>query len=134
MGAQHDWYMSASRLPYSYAHGFVNWKPGQRWRSVMAYNDACTTQKFSCTRLLAWANPNRRLTSSYCPGGTFSCKSNLWLLSEPMGLPADTGSSCLIGSLTNNYCDADDSRALNNTAATVANFRSSGTSTTSGRR
>jgi hypothetical protein len=134
MGAQHDWYMNASRLPYSYAHGFVNWKPGQRWRSIMAYNDACSVQRISCTRLLAWANPNHRLTSSFCPGGTYTCRSNLWLLSEPMGLPADTGSSCVISSLTNNYCDADDSRALNNTALTVANFRPSGTSTASDRR
>lgn len=134
MGAQHDWYVNASRLPYSYAHGFVNWKPGQRWRSVMAYNDACSEQGFSCARLLAWANPNHRLTSSFCPGGTFTCRGNLWLLSEPMGLLADTGSNCATGSLTNNYCDADDSRALNNTALTVSNFRQSGSSTTSGRR
>jgi hypothetical protein len=134
MGAQHDWYMNASRLPYSYAHGFVNWKPGQRWRTVMAYNDACTVQRFSCTRLLAWANPNHRLTSSFCPGGTFTCQSNLWLLSEPMGLPADTGSNCTTGSITNNYCDADDSRALNNTAQTVANFRQAASSTASDRR
>jgi hypothetical protein len=101
----------------------------------MAYPDACNVQKVICTRLLAWANPNFRLQSSFCPGGTFTCATNLWLLSEPRGLAAGTGSNCVTGSITNNYCDADDSRALNDTALTVANFRSSSaTSKASGRR
>ena len=117
MGAQHDSYVNTSRQPYSYAHGFVNWKPGQRWRSVMAFNDACTAQGLSCTRLPVWANPSRRLPSSHCPGGTSSCTGNLWLHTEPMG-----------------SVEADDARVLNETALTVANFRPSATSTTSGRR
>ncbi|MEO6222879.1 MAG: reprolysin-like metallopeptidase [Vicinamibacterales bacterium] len=134
MGAQHDWFVSTSTLPYTYAHGYANTKVGQRWRTVMSYNDACAVQGFNCTRLLAWANPDYRL-NPFCTGGSFVCAGNLWYLpGEAMGIPGGTKSSCTLSSLTNNDCDADDHRALNNTALTVANLRSSGTSTTSGKR
>ncbi|HUR22176.1 MAG TPA: M12 family metallo-peptidase [Vicinamibacterales bacterium] len=134
MGANHDWFVSSSTLPYSYAHGYNNTKPGQRWRTVMSYNDACAVQGFNCTRLLAWANPDYRL-NPLCTGGSFVCAANLWYLpGEPMGIPGGTKTTCTTGSLTNNDCDADDHRTLNNTALTVANLRQGGTSTTSGRR
>ncbi len=134
MGAQHDWYVSSATLPYTYAHGYANTKPGHRWRTVMSYNDICTVQGFSCTRLLAWANPDFRL-NPFCTGGSFVCAGNLWYLpGEAMGIPGGTRANCIVGSLTNNDCDADDRRTLNNTALTVANLRQGGTSTTSGRR
>jgi hypothetical protein len=134
MGAQHDWYVNASTAPYTYAHGYANTKVGQRWRTVMSYNDVCVAQGFNCTRLLAWANPDFRL-NPFCTGGSFVCAGNLWYLpGEAMGIPGGTKSNCTIGSLANNDCDADDHRALNNTAMTVANFRQGGTSTTSGKR
>ena len=134
MGAQHDWYVNSSVLPYTYAHGFANTNVGQRWRTVRSYNDKCAVQGFNCTRLLAWANPDYRL-NPFCTGGSFVCNGNLWFLpGEAMGIPSGTKSNCTVGSLTNNDCDADDHRALNNTALTVANLRQGGTSTTSGRR
>jgi hypothetical protein len=106
MGAHHDWFVATSTLPYSYAHGYVNAGPaGQRWRTIMAYNNLCTAQGFSCTRLLRWANPE--LTY----GGL------------PTGIPARTSTSCAAGDVGNTNCDADDRRTLNNTALTVANFR-----------
>lgn len=134
MGAQHDWYVSAAVLPYTYAHGYANTKPGQRWRTVMSYNDVCVDQGFSCARLLAWANPDYRL-NPFCTGGSFVCAGNLWFLpGEAMGIPGGTKSSCTVRNLANNNCDADDRRTLNNTALTVANLRQSASSTASGRR
>lgn len=125
MGAQHDWYVSAATLPYSYAHGFANTAPGNRWRTVMSYNDACTAQGFSCTRLLAWANPDYRYRQSpFCKGGLSACPGNIWYLpGDALGIPGGTKSNCTVGSLANNACDADDHRALNNTALTIANLR-----------
>jgi hypothetical protein len=134
MGAQHDWFVNSSIFPYTYAHGYNNTNVGHRWRTVMSYNDRCAVQGFNCTRLLAWANPDYRL-NPFCTGGAFVCAGNLWYLpGEPMGIPGGTKTSCTVGSVTNSDCDADDHRALNNTALTVANLRQGGTSTTSGRR
>ncbi len=125
MGAQHDWYVTATTLPYSYAHGFANTTPGNRWRTVMSYNDVCTAQGFSCTRLLAWANPDLRYRQSpFCKGGLAACPGNIWYLpGDALGIPGGTKSNCTTGSLTNNACDADDHRTLNNTALTIANLR-----------
>lgn len=125
MGAQHDWYVSTSKLPYTYAHGYVNTRLGYRWRSVMSYTDICTVQGFSCTRLLAWANPDLRSRANpFCKGGVTACPGNLWFLpGDAMGVPGGTNSTCVLNSLTNSECDADDHRALNNTALTVANLR-----------
>lgn len=123
MGAQHDWYVNASRLPFTYAHGYANTRPGHRWRTVMSYDDVCRAQGFSCTRLLAWANPDARL-NPFCAAGGFACRSSLWFLpGDGMGVPAGTRSNCAVGVLTANECDADDHRTLNDTASTVANFR-----------
>lgn len=125
MGAQHDWYVSSAKVPFTYAHGYANTRTGYRWRSVMSYNDVCTDQGFSCTRLLAWANPDLRYRANpFCKGGTTACPGTIWALPfDAMGVPGGTSSSCVTDSLTNNECDADDHRALNNTALTVANLR-----------
>jgi hypothetical protein len=103
MGAMHDWFTDNGVQPYTYAHGYVY--ATNRWRTIMTYNDLCSAQGFSCTRLLYWSNPG----VSY--GGI------------PMGIAGGTNSSCPSGDVSNVFCDADDHRALNNTALTVANFR-----------
>jgi peptidyl-Asp metalloendopeptidase len=120
----HDWYVDSSVTPFSYAHGFVNPTPGQRWRTIMAYPDLCSDQSFSCTRLLYWANPNITYLP-YCTGRGFDCGLlKYWFFpGAPMGVPGGTRTSCTINNLSSFNCDADDHRALNNTAATVANFR-----------
>ena len=64
-----------------------------RWRTVMAYDSQCNDLGFSCTRLPFWSNPE----VSY--GGA------------PMGVPEGV------------YHPADNHKTLNNTAYTVANFR-----------
>lgn len=135
MGANHDWFVSTNLLPYTYAHGYANWRPGQRWRTVMSYNDICAVQGFNCSRLLAWANPDAGL-SPFCAGSNFLCRANLWYVPGEggTGIRAGTRSNCQLGVISTPECDADDHRALNNTSITVANFRDSGTNTTSSRR
>lgn len=67
MGLRHDWFVDSSTTPCSNHHGYVNQTAvllgtsstsSQRWRTIMAYNDECTTNGISCTRINRWANPN----------------------------------------------------------------------------
>jgi hypothetical protein len=123
MGARHDWYMDSGTTPFSYAHGYVNPSVGQRWRTIMAYPNHCRALGFECQRLLRWANATQTLAPACGPG--FNCGLlQYWIFNgPPIGVPAGTSTSCTVSSATANTCDADDSRALNNTAFTVANFR-----------
>lgn len=57
MGASHDVYVETSNYPYSYAHGFTYPSGSAPWRTVMAYNNACTAVGKSCTRIPYWSNP-----------------------------------------------------------------------------
>jgi hypothetical protein len=103
MGLRHDWYMDAGVTPSTYAHGYVNL--AGRFRTIMAYPDACSSQLISCTRLLAFSNPD--LTHN----------------GQAMGVPGGTSTACPTGNALNMSCDADERRALNDTAFSVANFR-----------
>ena len=103
MGLRHDWYMDAGVTPFTYAHGYVN--PIARFRTVMAYPNACTALGIVCTRLLAFSNPD------------------MTLLGQPMGVAGGTSVACPTTNASNMGCDADERRALNNTALAVANFR-----------
>jgi hypothetical protein len=131
MGAQHDWFMSSATLPYTYAHGYVNPATGHRWRTVMAYNDLCSSQGFTCRRLLAWANASA-FFNPFCADGGFACRTNLWFLpGEAMGVPPGTRATCRTGNAADTRCDADDRLALNNTGATVAAFSPTAVTTSS---
>jgi len=55
-GARHDTYVDPSTSPYAYGHGWVD--VPQRWRDVMAYNNACAAYGVSCTRIPYFSNPN----------------------------------------------------------------------------
>jgi len=92
MGALHDPYQDPTIRPFTYGHGYVNL--GGRFRTVMAYNDQCAANGFSCTRVPYMSNPN--LTLNGFPLGTAQ--------NDP--------------SPTSNVA-----RVLNETAFTVANFR-----------
>ncbi len=104
MGARHDWYVNEDVTPYTYCHGYVN--VADQWRTIMAYNDKCDDSGSYCTRLQYWSNPD-------VPYG-----------GDPMGISEGTSIACTTGNLSNPPCDADNRRTLNNTAYTVANFRS----------
>lgn len=58
MGAHHDPYVEASTTPRTYQHGTTNAAAASPWRTVMAYNNACTAAGVSCTRIPYWSNPN----------------------------------------------------------------------------
>jgi hypothetical protein len=89
MGVRHDTYVDTAGTPYPYAHGYAY--PAGRWRTIMAYNNACSAAGVNCTRLQYWANPEVQYG----------------------------------GAAMGNAGTADDHRALNDTAPTVANFRAS---------
>ena len=124
MGLRHDWYVDSATTPFSYAHGYVNAAPSQRWRTIMAYPDHCSDQGFSCSRVLYWANPARQYLP-YCSGRGFNCDQlRYWFFpGSAMGVPGGTNTTCRPGIVPGAPCDADDARALNATALTVANFR-----------
>lgn len=55
-GARHDMYVDNTLTPYSYGHGYTyKW---DEWRTVMAYNNACSDYGYNCTRLQYWSNPS----------------------------------------------------------------------------
>jgi peptidyl-Asp metalloendopeptidase len=125
MGARHDWFVDTGTTPFTYAHGHVNAASTQRWRTIMAYPDQCTAQGFSCTRLLFWANPQTKYLG-FCGRGTNCDGLQYWSFpGVPMGIAAGTSTSCPSGNTSTTNCDADDSRTLNDSALTVANFRQS---------
>ena len=98
-GARHDRYVDPTEnSPFAYNHGFTY--PTGGWRTIMAYNNACTAVGVNCTRLNYWSNPN------VLYGGV------------AMGEFGGVG----VG--------VDNHRCLNNTAYIVANFRLSGGSAT----
>ncbi|MBI2840141.1 MAG: IPT/TIG domain-containing protein [Acidobacteria bacterium] len=91
MGLRHDWYVDGNVTPYDYAHGYAY--PAGSWRTVMAYNNACTASGTSCTRVPYYSNPSVNYSGA------------------PTGV-AGGGNP------------AENARALNDTAGTVAAFRS----------
>jgi hypothetical protein len=51
-GARHDPAVDRKDKPFPYGHGYVD--PGDSWRTVMAYGNACS----GCRRLPYWSNPD----------------------------------------------------------------------------
>jgi hypothetical protein len=93
-GARHDRYVDPTEnSPYAYNHGHTY--PTDSWRTIMAYNNACSAAGTSCTRVNHWSNPNVNY------------------MGTPTGTPGGVG----VGE-DNHLC-------LNNTSAIVANFRDS---------
>ena len=123
MGARHDWYVDAGTTPFPYAHGYVNPAEGQRWRTIMAYNDVCAAQGFNCFRVPYWSTPERTYVTG-CNSGSFNCGLlQYWYRAgSPVGVPSGVP-SCQPGTPFSVNCEANVARALNNTINTVANFR-----------
>ena len=109
MGLRHDWYLDNGTTPYSYAHGYVNagTSASTRWRTPMAYSGKCSDLGISCPVIPYWSNPLLTYNGA------------------PLGVAGGTSTACTPGNLNNPLCDADEHRALNNTAFTIANFRQS---------
>lgn len=65
MGLRHDYFVDGGTSPCDHHHGYTNQVviPGGipasgRWRTIMAYNNECSSNGFNCTRLARWANPS----------------------------------------------------------------------------
>ena len=56
MGLRHDTFEDSGTTPFPDAHGYVELTA--RYRTVMAYNDACVAQGFSCRRTANFSNPD----------------------------------------------------------------------------
>jgi hypothetical protein len=67
-GARHDTYVDASSTPYAYGHGWVD--VTQRWRDVMAYNNACAAAGVTCTRIPYLSSPTVLYGSPAVPTGS----------------------------------------------------------------
>ncbi|MBI2761419.1 MAG: hypothetical protein HYX51_08350 [Chloroflexi bacterium] len=96
MGLRHDWYAdNTNNSPYTYNHGYT--EPGYAWRTIMAYNDDCKANgpdpTNGCPRLQFFSNPDRQYNG--VATGVAEGQPNA----------------------------ADNRKALNNTAETVAQFR-----------
>jgi hypothetical protein len=105
MGARHDRYVDTANTPWSYSHGYVN--VPDRWRTIMAYNEEC-----DCSDEISPCPPSEyRVT----PGSPSCTRLLYWSNPEktyegdPMGVPNLS----------------DNQQTLDNTALTVANFRTS---------
>lgn len=73
-GALHDPYVDPSTSPYAYGHGYA--VPAAGWRTVMAYNNACTAAGTSCTRIPYFSNPSLTYGSPGLPLGSTSTSDN----------------------------------------------------------
>ena len=109
MGLNHDWYVNTRTTPYPHSHGYVNDDINAPWRTMMAYNSKCRDQGFYCPRLPYLSNPNVTRNEA------------------AMGVATGTSTDCDTYNPENPPCDADNHLALNNTAATVDQFRISET-------
>lgn len=104
MGARHDCAADNTvNSPFVFNHGFAVANPadgsGSSWRTVMATINACGGTG-PCNRVPFWSNPNINFSPTNAA------------VTNPMGNTAGA-------------CQADNAQTLNNTAATVANFRCS---------
>ena len=99
MSARHDRHVDdKDGLPFDYNHGYTD--ISNTFRTIMAYNDACTDAETSCPRVAHWSNPNVTYTTS---GGTTAVTG------------IDGGDTA-----------ANNALALNNTKDTIASFRDNG--------
>ena len=74
IGCRHDTYVDSETTPFAYGHGYVH--PSNKWRTIMAYGDACNM----CSRKLYWSNPNVNFYGA--PTGTVSTNDNARVWNE----------------------------------------------------
>ena len=121
MGAHHDWYVD--RTP-TFGHGHVD--VAQRWRTVMAYDDMCRDQGFTCPTLNYFSTPEVEYIR-FCSGRTFNCDLlRYWFYpGTRLGVGAGGPTNCRLGVVPSSYCEADNRRMFNDTAVAIANYRQS---------
>jgi flagellar hook assembly protein FlgD len=95
-GARHDWYVdSTNNSPHTHNHGYNI--PEEKWRTVMSYNNACSSMGNYCWRINYWSNPDKTHPTT----GSF------------------------MGIADGEYQAADNRLTLNKTAQYIANFEQS---------
>jgi hypothetical protein len=77
LGCRHDPFVDNSITPFAYGHGYVSPSNSNRWRTIMAYRDACG----GCQRILNWSNPNVTYADG-TPMGTTSRSNNARVWNE----------------------------------------------------
>jgi hypothetical protein len=99
MSARHDREVDNSNgNPFDYNHGYTD--ISNTFRTIMAYNDACTSADTSCPRIAHWSNPDVNFTTTG-------------------GVTATTG-------IAEGDTASNNARAINNTKDTMASFRENG--------
>ena len=76
MGLRHDVTVDSGTTPFVYAHGYVD--VVHQFRTVMAYNNACTDSGVNCTRIQYFSNPNVNF-SGFTTGNTATANNALAL-------------------------------------------------------
>ena len=61
MGVRHDPYVDPATTPVPYAHGWIvpSNVPSERFRTVLAYDDVCLLNGYSCPRVPYYSDPGR---------------------------------------------------------------------------
>ena len=61
MGVRHDPYVDPATTPVLYAHGWIvpSNVPSERFRTVLAYDDVCLLNGYSCPRVPYYSDPDR---------------------------------------------------------------------------
>ena len=61
MGVRHDPYVDPATTPVPYAHGWIvpSNVPSERFRTVLAYDDVCLLNGYSCPRVPYYSDPDR---------------------------------------------------------------------------
>ncbi len=74
MGMRHDPFVDPSTTPDPYNHGYTNPVAGNTFRTIMAYNNRCSSVGLSCPRLSYFSDPN--LTLNGDPMGSTNLEDN----------------------------------------------------------
>ena len=57
MGMRHDPFVDPTPTPDPYNHGYTNPVAGNTFRTIMAYNNACSAMGLNCPRMSYWSDP-----------------------------------------------------------------------------
>ncbi len=95
IGARHDPYVDGSNSPYAYGHGYVY--VAGLWRTVMAYNNACSDVSKNCTRVPNFSNPNVSYGSPAAPTGTAATHDNARVHNERANAVANFRQAIAVG-------------------------------------
>lgn len=99
LGCRHDWYVDGTNnSPFTYNHGYKVVAEG--WRTIMSYNNECSANSTSCTRLAYFSNPDTLHPTT----------------STPMGIAEGNASA------------ADNRKTWNNMGSVIAAYRSNSAS------